>query len=257
MNHPAGGRNGIVMANRELKKIVEKSMVSGEYKIAFESASEQQAGGKLAMLFSQLGALPESGLPFCYSRVGKNVLIADHVTFSSQKKLTRQVESLIDLFASRRDLVLQNKLATGRFKMLPPISKGPNTARNNLANCAVAFGEHYNRLPGYREALENEGIIKPGCAVKTCFFLEDTTPLGSYIINSDGMHELVLPYVKQFLDMFEGSAGLDYVFFGCFRGCSNALWFIARDDIGLYRKKEMDLIRRMYFSFDMQASVNE
>jgi hypothetical protein len=242
----------VFMANRELKRIVEKGMVSGEYKIAFAGASEQQAGGKLAMLFSQLGALAESNLPFCYSRVGKNVLIADHVTFSSQKTLTRQIESLMDLFASRRDLTLQKKSLTGRFKKLPPISKGSNTARNYLANCALAFGEHYDRLPGYKDMLEREGIIKPGCNVKTCFFIEDSTPLGSYILSSDGMHELALPYVKQFLDLFERSADLDYVFLGCFTGCSNALWFIGREDIGLYRKKEMDLLRRMYFSFDVR-----
>lgn len=242
------------MANRELKKIVEKSMISGEYKIVFENAPVQQAGGKLAMLFSQLGSLAESDLPFCYSRVGKNVLIAAHVPFSSQKRLARQVESLMDLFASRRDLTLQKKLLTGRFKMLPPISKGPSSARNYLANCAVAFGEQYSSLPQYKEALAQEGVIRPGCGVKTCFFMEDVTPLGSYIINSECMHELVLPYVKQFLDMFERTTELDYVFFGCFMGCSDALWFLSRDDIGLYRKKEMDLLRRMYFSFNMQNS---
>ncbi|MEI6100641.1 MAG: hypothetical protein WCP73_02275 [Eubacteriales bacterium] len=68
------------------------------------------------------------------------------------------------------------------------------------------------------------------------------------------MHELVLLYVKQFLDLFERSAELDYIFFGCFMGCSNDLWFMGRDDICYYQKKEMDLIRRKYFSFDTQHS---
>jgi len=65
------------------------------------------------------------------------------------------------------------------------------------------------------------------------------------------MHELILFYVKQFLDLFERSEELDYVFFGCFMGCSDSLWYMSRDEIKYYRKKEMDLIRKKYFAFDV------
>jgi hypothetical protein len=178
-------------------------------------------------------------------------MIVDHITFDSRKKLTKQVDNLLDMFSSKRDLTRQQTKLSGRYKMLPPISKGPSTARNYLANCAVAFGEHYDRRGEYKRNLETEGILRPGGKVKTCFFIEDVTPLGSYIVNSDGMHELVLLYVKQFLDMFERSEELDYVFFGCFMGCSDSLWYMGRNEIKYYRKKEMDLIRKKYFAFDV------
>lgn len=239
------------MGKKELKKIIEKCIASGEFQIAFDDAAAKSARNTLAFLCRQLSVLSEDELPFCFSKINKDILIVDHVIFDSRKKLTRQVDNLLDMFSSKRDLTRQQTKLSGRFKMLPPISKGPSTARNYLANCAVAFGEHYDRLGEYKKALENEGIIRPGGRVKTCFFIEDITPLGSYIVSPDGMHELVLFYVKQFLDLFERSEELDYVFFGCFMGRTDSLWYMGRNEVKYYRKKEMDLIRKKYFAFDV------
>ena len=239
------------MGKKELKKIIDKCIASGEFQIAFDDAAAQSARNALAFLCRQLSVLSEHELPFYFSKTSKEILIVDHVVFDSRKKLTMQVDNLLDMFSSKRDLTRQQTRLSGRFKMLPPISKGPSTARNYLANCAVAFGNHYDRLGEYKRILENKGIIRPGGRVKACFFIEDVTPLGSYIVNPDGMHELILFYVKQFLDLFERSEDLNYVFFGCFMGCSDSLWFMSRDEIKYYRKKEMDLIRKKYFAFDV------
>lgn len=242
------------MGKKELKKIIDRCIASGEFHIAFDDAAAKSAQTAIDSLSRQLNVLSEDELPFCFSKVNKEILIVDHVVFDSRKKLTKQIDNLLDMFSSKRDLTRQQTQLSGRFKMLPPISKGPSTARNYLANCAVAFGQHYDRLREYKKMLENEGILRPGGRVKTCFFIEDVTPLGSYIVNPDGMYELVLFYVKQFLDLFERSEELDHAFFGCFMGCSDSLWYMGRNEIKYYRKKEMDLIRKKYFAFDVAKS---
>jgi hypothetical protein len=239
------------MGKKELKKIIEKCIASGEFHIAYDDAAAKSVRTTLASLCRQLSVLTGDELPFYYSKTGKEILITDHVTFNSGKKLTKQVDNFLDMFSSKRDLVRQQTKLSGRFKMLPPISKGPSTARNYLANCAVSFGEHYNRLEEYKMMLQEKGIVRQGGRIKTCFFIEDVTPLGSYIVQADGMHELVLLYVKQFLDLFERSRELDHVFFGCFMGCSDSLWYMGRNEIKYYRKKEMDLMRKKYFAFDV------
>lgn len=239
------------MGKKDLKRIIEKFIVSGEFHIAFDETADKSARTAIDFLCRQLSAISESELPFYFSKINKDILIADHVVFDSRKKLTKQVDNLLDMFSSKRDLIPPQTKLTGRFKMLPPVSKGPNSARNYLANCAVAFGERYDRLGAYKKMLEGEKILRPGERIRTCFFIEDITPLGSYIVNPDGMHELVLLYVKQFLDLFERSEELDHVFFGCFMGCSDSLWYMGRNEIKYYRKKEMDLIRKKYFAFDV------
>jgi hypothetical protein len=236
------------MGKRELKKIIEKRILSGEYRIVTEDC-ETDPREELAFVCRQLGILCESELPFYYSKTGRNILIVDHVTFDSNKEETRQPGRLSGVFLTeRRVLKKPESVLKGRYKMLPPVTKGPGSAKSYLINCMLSFEQHYAQLGEYRKTLQDEGWTS--CRMKTCFFIEDLTPLGSYILSADGMNELVLLYVKQFLDLFERSPDLDYVFFGCFKGCSETLWFMGRDDISCYRKKEMDLLRRNYFAFD-------
>ena len=240
------------MGKKQLRKIIEK-MLSGEYRAIMDEGCEKSARDELAFVYRQLGILCESDLPFYYSHVNRSVLIVDHVIFNSEKNLSGQADGRPGIFLTKnRELKKSQAAVTGRYKMLPPISKGPGSAKSYLINCIGAFSQHYAFLDEYKKALRNESICRPSCRMKTCFFIEDTTPLGSYILSADGMHELTLGYVKQFLDIFENSPKLDYIFCGCFRGCSDSLWFIRREDIPRYRENEIDLLRRNYFTFDVK-----
>jgi hypothetical protein len=142
------------MGKKELRKIIDKCMASGDFHIAYDDAAAKTAQTTLVSLSRQLSVLSENEQPFCFSKINKEILIAVHVIFDSRKKLSRQVDNLLDMFSSKRDLTRQQTRLSGRYKMLPPVSKGPNTAGNYLANCAVAFGEHYDRLEEYKKALE-------------------------------------------------------------------------------------------------------
>jgi|GEM_PF-6974210 len=241
------------MGKKELKKIIEKRVLSGEYRIMTGDACETDPGNALNLVCRQLGMLSESELPFYYSKTGRNVLVVDHVAFDAKNSFSRQTESLPGVFLKeRRILKKSDAVITGQYKILPPVSKGPYNAKSYLINFLEAFRLQYERLDDYKRMMKEEGICRPACRIKTCFFIEDTTPLGSYILNADGMSELVLLYVKQFLDLYENAPGLDYVFFGCFKGCSDSLWFMSREDIKCFRKKETDLMRRNYFAFDVK-----
>ncbi len=242
------------MGKRDLKKIIEKRVLSGEYRIVTEDCGE--ARDELTFVCRQLGILCESEHPFYYSKNGRNALIVDHVTFDSNKQASGHSGSLSDmLIHSRRALKKPAAAMKRRYKMLPPVTKGPGSAKSYLINCMLSFKQHYALLDAYRKTLWEEGVCGASCRMKTCFFIEDLTPLGSYILSADGMNELVLFYVKQFLDLFENSPSLDYVFFGCFKGCSETLWFMDRETIDCYRKKEMDLLRKNYFAFDMKNNI--
>jgi hypothetical protein len=239
------------MGKRQLRKIIEK-MLSGEYRAVTDEGLKQDPLDELAFLYRQLGVLCESDQPFYYSKVNRNVLIVDHVTFDSENNGAAQGDAQAGIFLTKRRVLTKSQTAiTGRYKLLPPVSKGSGSAKNYLINCMAAFLRHYAFLEEYKNTLRKEGLCAPSCRIKTCFFVEDTTPLGSYIMSAEGMQELVLGYVKQFLDLFEKSPKLDYVFSGCFKGRSNSLYFIRGEDIPYYRKNEIDLLRRNYFTFDV------
>ena len=240
------------MGKRQLRKIIEK-MLSGEYRAIMDEGLNQGSLDELAFVYRQMGILCESDQPFYYSKVNRNVLIVDHVTFNSEKNAVDQVDEQAGVFLKKsRELKKSQNIMKGRYKLLPPVSKGSGSAKNYLLNCVTAFLRRYAYLDEYKNTLRKEGLCSPSCRIKTCFFIEDTTPLGSYIMSAEGMQELMLGYVKQFLDLFENSPKLDYVFTGCFKGRSNSLCFIRREDTAYYRKKEIDLLRRNYFTFDVK-----
>jgi hypothetical protein len=244
------------MGKKELKKIIEKRVLSGEHPIYTGDGCEACPQDELFFLCRQLGMLCESGLPFYYSKTNHSILIIDHVTFDSAANLSGQEKNFSDMFLKKqRRLRKAKKNMTGNFKMLPPVFRGPGSARGYLMNCALAFRQHYALLNEYKTALREEGVCLASGGIKTCFFMEDITPLGSYILNPDGMDELVLFYVKQFLDLFERSPDLDYVFFGNFKGRSDALWFMSKKNIQCYRTNEMDILRKNYFSFDVKRNT--
>ena len=239
------------MGKKELKKIIEKRVLSGEYSIRMDETCGARSRDRLFFVRRQLGILCESELPFYYSKINRNILIADYISFDSKEKASQPTGCLSGLIIKKKPpLKKQATRLSGPFKMLPPVSKGPGNAKSYLINCTVRFEEHYARLDTYKDALLKGGIYDPSCRIKTCFFIEDTTPLGSYILDGEGMEEIVLFYVKQFLNLFEASRQLDYVFFGNFKGRSDGLWFMGREDISCYRKKESDILRKNYFAFD-------
>lgn len=241
------------MGKKQLRKIIEK-MLSGEYRVVMDEGLEQSSLDELTFVYRQLGVLCESDQPFYYSKVNRNILIVDHVTFNSENSDFSRGDEQAGMFMTKgRDLKKSQAAIKGRYKLLPPVSKGSGSAKNYLINCMAAFLRRYAFLEEYKNTLRKEGVCAPSCRIKTCFFVEDTTPLGSYIMSAEGMQELVLGYVKQFLDLFEKSPKLDYIFSGCFKGRSNSLCFIRGEDIPYYRKNEIDLLRRNYFTFDVNG----
>lgn len=63
------------------------------------------------------------------------------------------------------------------------------------------------------------------------FLIEDVSPLGSIISETDGLKALSLHMCKEFLTELEMSPQVDYVLTCSCAGNSQGVWFIDRSDI--------------------------
>ena len=112
------------------------------------------------------------------------------------------------------------------------------TAENYIRNFQKHFKEHYVKIPDYIKHV-SEDEHKTFKQISVGFFIENKYP--PYCFAGELESPLILlPYTKQFLDIFEDSPLLDFVLFGC---CHQQyqLYYIDKHSIVSHRKHEIDL----------------
>lgn len=133
-----------------------------------------------------------------------------------------------------------------RFMHIDSIEQKCSTD-NYLNNFEENFYKHYTKIDIYINNLRKIGIINDKTKFKICFFIEDVTCFGSFILDESDPKGIVLLYVKQFLDILENSDRVDYVFFGGQHFNKKCLWFMSRDNINAFRKKEINIKDKEFF----------
>lgn len=126
--------------------------------------------------------------------------------------------------------------------------RGDSSLQSYLCNCLGSFQRHYQQIGRYKDNLRKYDLISDSVEVKVMFLIEDVSPLGSIISETDGLKALSLHMCKEFLTELEMSPQVDYVLTCSCAGNSQRVWFIDRSDIFEYKKfakssEEMNMLK--------------
>lgn len=238
---------------KEINKILLKYFPHEENTIRLENSNEEEKRFNDCYRFFE-DIIPHDA-PDMYNKIGDEVLIVEHFEFDSSIRSRkgsqyRKSESIVNqkfeqLFDSRKE----------RDVHYSDTIEHRCSAENYIKNITHNFNQHYSKIDRYIENLKLEGVIKDKTKIKICFFIEDVTCLGSYVLNNYRPESIVLLYVKQFLDILETSPKVDYIFYGGSNGNKDWLWFMSRDNIKEFRKKEIDLNKKEFFYFPTPQTI--
>lgn len=211
----------------------------------------------LTDITSNCRLLEECDRPDAYIKINNTVYIIEHFEFDNSKKVRAGSKS-------RKEV----NEAGNKLKALPYTTKSyacdlrsKASGQYYIENAINNFTSHYGNIGAYIKNLESKRIVTPLTSVKIGFFIEDATLLGNlYQLNTDsfpaGPRPLLLPFCKQFLDMFEQCPNLDF----CFCASSNPprhkrIWYIDRSSLRSFRSEQIDIGNIKFIEFSSQIGV--
>lgn len=200
-------------------------------------------------------ATPFDG-PDIYAKKDDEVLLIEHFEFDSSNQNKGGSEYRRN--KAGVDKALRDFSPPGGKGLFDRDIKCTHSTNDYITNFANIFNAHYGKIDAYIEKLQGIKVINDRSDVKVCFFIEDVTLMGNnYVDKTDGVIKpLVLLYCKQFIDIFEQSTKLDYIFFGNYDAsekCFN-LNFISRNVIDDFLKKEIDLVNVEIIDLDLHVT---
>ena len=154
------------------------------------------------------------------------ILIMEHFCFDSTTKRNGS-ESLAELARINRENNAHD------------VIKCTISMTNYWKNLKENFTRHYSKINKYKSNLIEEGIANQNTKFKVAFFIEDVTPLGNMDINS--RRRIYAIFCDKFIDLFENSPNVDYVFDFSEYGSDKNILFSTRNDIEALRSNEIKI----------------
>lgn len=103
-----------------------------------------------------------------------------------------------------------------------------------LENVKTVFNQHYTKIDIYKENLLSSGLIEVNSSIKTCFLIDDVSPVGTAVFDGTRMLPVVLFQCSEFLDILRKSEKVDYLITGSNVSNQKYVWFFSQVSIDEY-----------------------
>lgn len=134
---------------------------------------------------------------------------------------------------------------------------GTSSYDDYIQNVCRNFREHYLQINAYKENLKKAGLINDKSVIKVLFLIEDTSPLGSMVVNDSNdppsPQPICLGQCREFLSLFEKSPEVNYVIACSMCESENIVWFIDQNEISDYQKESIDYSKMQFLDFEPQV----
>lgn len=184
--------------------------------------------------FSKLREIPKR--PDAYAVIEDDILLLEHFQFNNTK-VTKKGSEQHKVAAKSEQEFKKNLVKDGDFAVLNEYVE--RNGKSYIENFQTQFNSHYNKINDYKAEMQKQ-LKKDFKNIYIGFLIEDASSLGSIYLNKDKMYCLDLFQTKEFLDVFEKAAKLDFAIFSM-TGNANNLYqsFISRRSIDERRKNEI------------------
>lgn len=135
---------------------------------------------------------------------------------------------------------------------------GHSSYQNYIQNVIRNFEEHYVRIGTYKRNLRDYGLINETTDVKVMFFIEDTSPLGSMVVDQSvdrpSVRPICLGQCQEFLSLLNNSPEVNYVLACSMAGQDSIVWFIDRNEVEEYQKMSVDYSKMQFIDYEPQVT---
>ena len=110
----------------------------------------------------------------------------------------------------------------------------------------------------YKRNLRDYGLINETTDVKVMFFIEDTSPLGSMVVDQSvdrpSVRPICLGQCQEFLSLLNNSPEVNYVLACSLAGQDSIVWFIDRNEVEEYQKMSVDYSKMQFIDYKPQVT---
>lgn len=187
--------------------------------------------------------------PDAYAVNGKELLLLEHFQFDNSKVTSKGSKQLS--LDAEMDRYLSTELQKSKNNTAFCSSYIDKSGVFYCDNFIKQFNNHYAKINEYKIAMQNE-LNTNFDRIYVGFVIEDASSLGSCYYDKTiyGPNYLNLLNTKEFLDIFEKSTDLDFVFFAMSGNPDNSLSsFISRNTINIFRKNQINAMDISEFAF--------
>ena len=188
---------------------------------------------------------PAKKRPDAYSIKGDTVLLLEHFEFDNSKTTRKGSEQKIKEANTQRYL---DKNPYHSTMLQEYVEK---TGAHYVKSLETVFLSHSNNIENYKKEINAETSASFNNYIMG-FVIEDASSFGSsYYNKTNGAYTRAnMLYTKEFLDLFEKNPQLDFVIFSITKGQDNGSFFISRNTIDDYRKKQIEVAKIEHFLFE-------
>lgn len=176
-------------------------------------------------------------------------LIIEHFEFDCYKATKKGSQSRQE--QRRIDRKFDQLIPTEEGSILLDSIRGEFSYSHYLSNVSRSFLSHYDKINIYKDNLRNSGKIDENTSIKVMFFIEDTSPIGSIVIDTDTpvTQPILLASSREFLALLSSHPEVDYVI-----ACSQAnsqkyIWFIDSRELSAYQDHVVDYANMQFLHF--------
>lgn len=203
------------------------------------------------MLDSPENRLYES--PDMIAKKGNDVIAIEHFSVDSSKNTRKGSNDSRELGRIEKGLASLRSKAPDNPTIYRDTIKGERSYDNLLINTFKIFDNHYKKIPNYKKNMNTNKIIDSSTNLKTMFFIDDVSPLGSNVQTDNGVMPILLSRSYEFLSFLKLHKDVDYVLACSYGFGGKQVWFIDNAEIEEYFKYTVDY-KNMRF-LDMEPFV--
>lgn len=212
-----------MIMNRETKLFYEYS----RNKVKHYTQADKKTVEEIAKYINNLHSFerPDMILP-----MDNKLLFIEQFEFdASQYRKKKGNANKIDAEARNRDFAV--KIASQPSNINPITStykvSTKNTLENYLKNFQRTIRSHISKISDYKNNIITSGYATNINQIKSCFFIIDTSYNTNQCIVNNELKDFHFFWVKEFVDIFENTPELDYVFSGFSDGEGKHMEFIS------------------------------
>lgn len=126
-----------------------------------------------------------------------------------------------------------------------------------IRNMTETFKDHYSKIDEYKRNLIESRVAIRENDIIMCFFIEETTPLGTYLLAAGELKPLDLFFIREYLSLLSNSPEVDGIFFGSYNGKNHKLSFMKNTTENIKYLEEtcsVDFSKQDFFTFQPKES---
>ena len=228
--------------NRDFENVI-KCIDSNTQEITCCSADKEYLEGLKNNYFPNLK--PCKKRPDAHSIVDNTILLIEHFEFDSSKPTSKG--SIQHKISAQTDREIESILFNDDFAVVAECVE--KNGKYYVDNFSKQFKHHLSRIDEYKIDIQIELSTKFSNFL-VGFVIEDSTCFGSTYYDK-GIKYVDLTLCKEFLDLFENTQGLDFVFFTSAKNDGTRFAsFVFKDSISEHRLHQIEVSKISKFLYN-------